>query len=510
MRVTFVAHGWENISIEYLSAAIKQRGHQVALAYEQSLFNDKNYLCIPILEKALAQGDNILRQIVDTKPDLVAFSVMVFTYRPALDIARKLKKILDVPVIFGGAHAISCPERLIAEDCIDIVCVGEGEEAMGELLDSMQRGGPDTSIPGLWFKTPEGVVRNGRRLLIQDLDSLPLPDKELFAPVVPIKNYYLAVTNRGCPFSCTYCSVSYLTQLDKDLPGFKKVRERSVDGVIDEIAAQKERYGFTWVDFRNAVFSPNKDWILEFCQRWSREIRLPFRIFSHPLLIREDTSIALRDAGCFAIQMGLESYDPHVRCDILNRRETNEQIQQAIGILEHVGAPYSLDYILGLPEQEEHELKAAAELFSGLKHCYRISPFMISYLPKVPLVDYAIEHGILNPDERDSIESGEHGNYMDKGSQQDAERGRIMRMYKLLFRSMSFMPPSLRKAFYRSGLYKVFKWVPFDPILRAFDLTMVFRDLDAQAYAKNYWWWYTRRFDSSHPNYWRRRYRPSL
>lgn len=502
MRVTFVAHGWENISIEYISAYLKERGHEVALAYEQSLFDDKNYLCIPFLHRLFDQGSNIVRQIVDTKPDLVAFSVMVFTYPPALAVARQLKQVLDVPVIFGGAHAMSCPERILEKDCVDMVCVGEGEEAMAELLDSMARGEVDTSIQGLWFKAPSGeVVRNPRRPLIKDLDTMPFPDKELFAPFVSIRNYYLAVTNRGCPFSCTYCSVSYLTELDKGTENFKKVRERSVDNVLQELEENKHKYDYKWVDFRNAVFSPNKDWILEFCAKYPQRIGLPFRIFSHPLLIREDTSRALKEAGCFAIQIGLESYDPKVRCDILRRHETNAQIHQAMEILERVGATYSLDYILGLPGQTGAELEGAARFFSSLKHCYRISPFMISYLPRVPLVDYALEKGLLRPEDVAHIEEGEHGNYMDKGSAMTREQERMMQMYKLLFRSMSFMPRWMRKLFHRSRLYHAFKYLPFGPILRSFDLTMVFRDHDAQAYALNYWWWLIRRFKLGHPNF---------
>lgn len=502
MRVTFVSLGWENISIEYISSNLKQRGHEVSLAYEQLLFDDKNYLCIPFLAKLFDQKTNIIRQIVDTKPDIVAFSVMVFTYQIALQRATELKKILDVPIIFGGTHAMTCPGRIIEKDPVDIVCIGEGEHAMAQLLDSMESGEMDTSIDGLWFKTKSGeIIKNHRRALIADLDSMPFPDKELFAPYVPIRNYYLAVTNRGCPFNCTYCSVSFLTNLDKGCKNFKRVRERSVDNVIEELTINLKKYNYKWVDFRNAVFSPSKSWIHEFCKKYTREINRPFRIFSHPLLIDKNTSISLRDAGCFAIQIGLESYDEHVRNDILKRLETNEQISTAMDILESCKATYSLDYIMGLPDQYEPELKSAAEFFTKLKYCYRISPFMISYLPKVPLVQYAIDRGIMEPEEIERIEEGHHGNYMDKGSVMERKRERMMQMYKLLFRSMSFMPAWMRKIFHKSKIYYLFKYLPFDPVLRLFDLTMVIRDHDAKAYALNYWWWFKMRFNPNHPNY---------
>lgn len=494
--------GWENISVEYISAYLKQRGHQVSLAYEQSLFDDKNYLCIPFAAKIFDQGSNIIRQVIDTKPDIVAFSVLAVTFQWALQRASTIKRYLDVPIIFGGTQAITCPERLIEKDAVDIVCTGEGEYAFAGLLDSMAAGKADTSLKGLWFKNKSGeIIKNERLPLIPDLDSMPFPDKDLFAPFVPIKNYYLAATNRGCPFSCTYCSVSYVSEIEKNLENFQKVRERSVNSVLEELRINKAKYDFKWIDFRNSVFSAQKEWVLEFCEKYAKDINLPFRIFSHPLLINKETAVALRNAGCFAIQIGLESYDPNIRNNILKRPETNEQIHRAIDILEKYKVFYSLDYILGLPGQEEQELKNAANLFSKLKYCYRISPFMLSYLPKLKIIDYAIEHDLLNKDEPERIEEGLHGNYMDRGSDMEKKRRKVMETYKLLFRSMSFMPTWLRKSFYKSKIYFIFYIIPFDFILRTFDLSMVLRDRDAKAYALNYLWWFRKRFNRNHPNY---------
>lgn len=508
MRVTFVVIGWENISVEYISAYLKQRGHEVSLAYEQALFEDRNYLCMPAVARFFDQGDNIIRQVMDTKPDLVAFSVLAVTYQWALERAAQIKRHLKVPVIFGGTHAIICPERNMEKDPVDIVCTGEGEFPLADLLDSMAGGKMDTSIKGLWFKTGPGeVIRNERRAAIGDLDVMPFPDKDLFAPYAPIHSYYLALTNRGCPFSCSYCSVSYMTELDKDLPNFRKVRERSVDSVVEELKINNAKYRFPWVDFRNSVLSPKKSWTLEFCEKYRKEVNLPFRIFSHPKLIDEEYSRALKEAGCFAIQIGLESYDEKVREKILHRAGSNEDIHKALDALERARMPYSLDYILGLPEQEEPELKAAAELFGRLRHCYRISPFMLSYLPKLKIIDYAIERGMLPKDEPERIEEGLHGNYMDEGSPMEKSRRRMMEAYKLLFRSMSFMPCLLRRFFYRSRLYFLFYVIPFDFILRLFDLTLVIRDRDARAYARNYWWWFCRRFIPGHPNHFRNRMR---
>lgn len=467
MRITFVVMGWENISVEYISAYLKKQGHEVCLAYEQALFDDKNYLCIPFAARILSQGSNIIKQVIDTKPDVIGFSVMAPTFQWAVGCASEIKKYLKVPVIFGGSHAIMCPEIVIAKSCVDIVCTGEGEIPLAQLLTAMEQKKTLEYVDGFWFKDEKGnVIKNKQAPLLADLDAMPFPDKDLFAPYVPIKNYYLASTSRGCPFNCTYCSVSYVTEIEKQQKNYKKVRERSVDSVIQELKINLQKYRFKWVDFRNSVFSPRTDWVLEFCEKYPREINLPFRIFGHPLLVNEKIAPALRDAKCFAVQMGLESYDPFVRNTVLKRYETNEQIHNAVAIFEKYKTTYSLDYILGLPHQKEEELKGAAEFFSRLKHCYRISPFMFSYLPKLEIVRYAVDNGFLDPAEVSRIEEGFHDNYMHKGSGMQQTRRKTMETYKLLFRLMSFMPPLIRKMLYRSRIYFVFRFLPFDIILR--------------------------------------------
>jgi len=509
MRVTFVMMGWENLSVQYISSYLKQQGHEVRLAYDQSLFDDKNYLCMPFLAKILDQGNNVVKQAIDTQPDLICFSVMSVTHQWALKTAKEVKKHLDVPVVFGGIHSIICPDEIITKDQVDIVCLGEGEYALTELLDSMEKGPIDTSIKGFYFKQANGeIIKNEKRSLIADMDSMPFPDKELFAPFVPIKNYYLAVTNRGCPFSCSYCSVSAQDAVEQGLENFKKVRERSVDNVLEELRINKAKYNYKWIDFRNPVFSPSKDWILEFCEKYKEQINVPFRIFSHPLLVREDTSKALKEAGCFAIQMGVESYDPEVRNKFLHRVETNDQINNAIKTMETVGITYSIDYILNLPGQEEPELKEAGKLFSGLKHLYRVSPFLLTYLPKLKINEYAMEEGVLDPMEEENINQGLQGSYMDIGSDMEKDRRKLMETYKLFFRLMSFMPRWMKKLIYKTKIYHVFYYLPFDFILRIFDLSMVVRDYDANAYARNYWWWFMKRFDSKHPSYFRNKLPP--
>lgn len=503
MRITFVATGWENISIEYLSAFLKNHSHQISIAYDQALFDDKNYVCIPWLYKLFDQKENCLRQIIDSKPDLVAFSVMTVTFQWALGMAGLVKRYMDVPVIFGGAHPSSVPETVIVKDPVDMICIGEGDEALLELCNSIERKEKNYEIKNIWFKENGRIIRNERRVQIEDLNKLPLLDKELFSRHVPIKNYYIAVIARGCPFHCSYCNVSLEAREYRKIKG-KSIRERTVDNVILELKTMHDRYKYRWIDFRNSVFSISENWTVEFCKRYRKEIGLPFRIFSHPSLIWSDrTAIALRDAGCFAVQIGLESFDEKLRYEVLNRRVSNEQIYRAVSILERNRLPYSLDYILGIPGQKEEECIKAAEFFSGLKYCYRISPFMCQYLPGLDLIKYGRELNDLNKEDINRINEGFHDNYMAKGSL-TKERAKLFIVYKIFFRSMSFMPVWLKSFIVKNRFYKILKIAPgfLSLLIKVFDIFILIRDIDARTYFYNYCWWFSRRFNPRHPSFW--------
>ena len=502
MRCTFVAMGWENISLQALSAVLKANGHECALAYDQALFDDKNYLCIPLLARIFDMRERVVEEVVASKPDLVAFSVLATTYRWALDMAGRIKERIDVPIVFGGIHPSSIPERCIREDAVDIVCIGEGEEALLELCSSIERGEIDHAIKNLWFKTPGGeIIRNPRRPQIQNLDALPFPDKELFAPHVPLQNCYLAVVARGCPFACSYCSLSFEAQEWKKVGG-RRFRLRSVDSVIRELKLNKERYNYKWVDFRHSVMADSTEWILEFCRRYKEEINLPFRIFWHPLLVTDEAAAALKEAGCSVVQVGLESYDEGIRSEILNRRMTNEQVERAVEILERHGLRYSLDYILGLPGQTEEELVRFAEFFAGLENCYRVSSFMLQYLPKTDIIRHGLENECLTERDVERLEEGYHDNYMVDGSVAlDGERLRMMNSFRVLYRLMGLLPPRGRRLLVKAKAQRLFRYLPPRPIILMLDILMALRDLDGRTYIRNYLWWIGRRFDRSNSAY---------
>lgn len=530
MRCVFVAIGWENIAMQALSAMLKKHGHEVHLVYDQCLFDDKNYLCIRWMAKLFEHKDLVLRRIIELKPDLVAFHVQTVQHLEMRALARELKKRYRVPVIFGGIHPHSAPEDVLLpqDPAVDMICLGEGEYALLELCNSMERGKIDYSIKNLWFRLDDGaLIRNEMRSLIGDLDALPIIDKELFAPHVPMHLAYLSSPSRGCPFSCSYCSLSFLGEEARKLKG-PRIRERSVESLIAEIKGHIAKYGSKWVDFRHPVMSSSTKWTVEFCKRYKEEIGLPFHCFSHPLLIDEDCVRAFKEAGCFGIQIGIESWNEEIRKTVINRQDSNEDIRKATEILERYGQPYTFDYILGLPrlpkrlpdgterrlmEDEiltsyEEELFGFAEFIAPLKHCYRIAPFMIQYMPGTELVEHGLRAGEIDEAEVKRLKEGRHENFMSNGSIAiNPRRLWLLNGYRVMFRFMSFIPPWAKKFMLRSKLYKIFWLLPFPFLISTMDLIIMFRDRDAWSYMRSYLWWIGKRFDPGYHLFFLRRLR---
>lgn len=505
MHCTFVAMGAENISLEVLSANLKLHGHTTSLAYDQALFDDKNYLSKPYVAKFFDHKDTVVGQVVQSKPAVVAFSVMTPTYTWALDLARRIKAEIDVIILFGGIHPTTCADAVIQEDCVDIVCKGEGDTAIVELCNGIDQGVLDTRIANLWFKVDGHIIRNEQASPIADLDSLPAPDKALFEDHVPISNSYLSVTSRGCPFACSFCSLSFYAEEAKTL-GAKRLRERSVEHVINELKSNLLRYDYKWIEFRNNTFTASRRWVQEFCKRYKEEIGRPFLAFAHPNTMDHEVATWMRDAGCFQIQLGVESYDEWVREHILNRKETNESINSAVQAMDDVGLPYTLDYILGLPSQTEDELIKASHFFVERTACRRVSPYMLAYLPNLPIIDIGLKYGEISKEDVKRLESGSHDHYLATGSVgENQEKLRYFKSFRILYRIIPLLPKSVNKFIMKSKAYKIFPYLPVDFVLDLIDYAQILRpsDLLGRTYLKNYIWWYLSRFNSKRPAYYK-------
>ncbi len=413
MRIALCYCAFENVGLESLSAVLRQAGHETRLFFDPMLFDDC-YVSQPALARALRFDEHIVRGLRAWQPDLVGFGVVGVYMGWAARLAAAIKAAIDAPIVFGGIHPSSVPEEVLAHPAVDWVIVGEAERALLDLVEHLQGRRGLSEVGNLVYRGPEGVVRNPLHPLIQDLDSLPFPDKELFYREHSLfRQGYLANTLRGCTNACPFCH----NQVEKQIYGVGNdvfVRRMSVERAVDEIAWARRTHGIDYVRYGDDTFTLFPGWLEQFAAEYPRRAGVPFWCFARPDTVTPEVVRCLKEAGCTEVQIGVQSIDERIRMGALKRRETNEQIAETIHLFRSAGIAISTDNILNLPDHTMAHLEAMARFY--LEHPpSRINTYWIAYYPELELTHRAHELGVIDDGEVQDLREGRRLDALERG-----------------------------------------------------------------------------------------------
>lgn len=404
MKIVFVGIAVESLAIEFLSSYIKAHGHQSELVFDPVSFSTE-VISFAKISHFFDIREAVVKQILEKKPDLVGFSVFTINYQRALTLARLLKKHApNLPIIFGGIHPTSVPERVIKQSAVDMVCVGEAEEALVELLDSLQKSKTNTNIKNIWFKNNGRVIKNPIRPLIADLDTLPFPDKDLYLNIYRgFADDYYTISSRGCPFSCTYCSNSIINGLYRGLG--QPIRRRSPQNIVSELAWAKKKYHLKKITFVDDVFVQDLSWLKKFTTLYRQKVNLPYAMLTHPKFINPQIARLLVKSGCYFLLFGIQSASENIRRQILNRHETNAEIAAAADCCHRAGLKFSIDHIFSIPKEGIKEYEQALSFYNQLRPDI-INAYWLQYFPKTKIIQSALQEKILSSKDVTKIEEG--------------------------------------------------------------------------------------------------------
>lgn len=441
MKITFVAIGCEQIAVSQLSAIAKHHGHQTALAFSASLFNDRYNLSFPALAPYFDDRQEVINAIKTQQPDVLTFSVLTGTYQWMLGIAAEAKSIFpNIKTIFGGVHVSAVPERVLANPCVDYVVVGEGDVCFPLILKAIEDGGPTAAIPNTRFKSKDGHVVCGPQTgFIQDLDSLPIYDKPLWEEHIRIGDLYLTMASRGCPYRCTFCFNNFFANLPEGKKG-KYVRQRSIEHMLTELRWAKKRYKIRCIDFEDDVFTVNKKWIKEFLGLYKKEIALPFQCLTHPKYIDAEVATWLYEAGCRYVQLGVQTMDDDFKYTSIKRYEKSDHVQQALDVMNQAKLRVKCDHMFGLPGEPVDAQESALKLY--LNHTpHRIQTFWTNFLPGTEMVGQALSMGIITPQDVEKLNDGLNFDFFRTNTNvQSKEDTRKYKAYELFFKLIPVMP----------------------------------------------------------------------
>ena len=457
MRVLFAYCSYEGQGIEYLSAVLKKAGHETRLLYDPRLFEDPEGIHRHrTLAKIFDQRRQMLRLVKDFSPDLVAFSVVSADYVWAGRTAGLIKEWNDVPIVFGNIHPTAIPETVIRNDFVDFVILGEGEYALLDLVESLQERKFDYRIPNLYAKRNGDLVANPPRPLIQDLDSLPFPDRDLFRREARhFEIGIMALGRRGCKNACTYCSNSVRGRLyfgDKCQGDTPYLRRRSVDNLITELREAKAKYDFRLVRFNDDDLAESEPWLREFSGKYRREIGVPYKCFINLESISETTVNLLKESNCRDIRIGVQSINPEIRKNVLRRYYSNEQVAQAVGLLRESGIPFLIDHLLGIPGQTEKDLADTVKFYLDHPGGF-LNVYWLLYFAGHDIVGIARDQGIITKKYLKELEiSPFSGTNIDR----DLIHPRRLFKYQNLMWCFNYLPLFLTRFVLRSGIFRFF------------------------------------------------------
>jgi radical SAM superfamily enzyme YgiQ (UPF0313 family) len=196
----------------YIGAYIRLHGHEAVL------------LRVPPEQKVY----DLIRSIEKEAPDILGFSLATRQWLRSAHVAGEIRKKLHIPVIAGGHHPTFAAESVLQTEGFDYVCLGDGEEPVGELLDCLEKGEEITAgrIANIWAK---GASRPKIRPPLQHLDNIPFLARDLLDERYGVAHL---ITQRGCPFPCTFCAAGGIRELYKNED---YLRRRTVDDVVKEL-----------------------------------------------------------------------------------------------------------------------------------------------------------------------------------------------------------------------------------------------------------------------------------
>jgi len=344
--------------------------------------------------------EEIRQRIRQADADVIGISAL-FTpfYREALRVAALAKAVDPTrPVIMGGAHVNACPEQVLADPHVDFVVLGEGERTLPELVSAIgdNRHAAISALRGVGYKARGKLYLPDHGDLIEDLDALPLPARDLIDPArytLGGKRVTMLITSRGCPYHCTFCSI-FLT-------AGRQFRTRSLHSIIDEMKLCRERFGTQIFDLEDDNFS--------FDQKRAAAIlttiREEFSDQGIELLamngisaanVSESLVEAMQRTGFRALNLALVTSDKQ-RQRATKRPGSTPHFDRVVQKGAEVGLEMVNYLILGLPDSSLEEMLAS--IIHLMERPVLIGPSVFYATPGTASYRQCLERGVLTSPE---------------------------------------------------------------------------------------------------------------
>jgi radical SAM superfamily enzyme YgiQ (UPF0313 family) len=328
-----------------------------------SAWLDKHGVENAVFDTTFATKLQFQAYLLDTRPRILALYVNLMTKLNVLEMVRFVRSqnvLRDTLIVFGGPDVTHNVEDYLAQGA-DLMVLGEGEQTMLEIvLTVLSSAGSKPlfdHIPGLAFLMPEGLVfKTPTREKIRDIDLLPFPNRlkinlQYYLNAWKNAHGHSAVslsTQRGCPYTCRWCSTAVYGQ---------SYRRRSPQNVVDEIVWLQDNYQFDLIWFVDDVFTVSHKWLKDFRDELLRRaIKIRFECITRADRLNEAVLEILKETGCFRVWIGAESGSQRI-IDAMDRRVEVGQVRSMIQSARKTGMEAGTFIMLGYPGETEADIR---------------------------------------------------------------------------------------------------------------------------------------------------------
>jgi radical SAM superfamily enzyme YgiQ (UPF0313 family) len=299
-----------------------------------------------------------IEKIKEFSPSVVFIEPATPTINYDLHFAGRLKEVMpELKIVFSGSHVTRFPEQTLLSGTVDAVIRGEQDETSLELMRAWAGGKPIDKVKGLGIPgSGEDPVLTEPRPLIQDLDSIPFPDRDLIPHQwykeghVVRTPFTFIITARGCPNQCSFC-------LWPNVFFEHKVRFRSLDNVMDEIDWLVKTYGMKELFIDDGTFNVSKERVIDFCRRLTeKDYDLLWSCSCRVDKVDEEMLSWMKKCGCKLICFGPESASQQT----LDRAKKNIDVsmsKKAVDLTRKAGIKVHANFMFGFPWETEEDIE---------------------------------------------------------------------------------------------------------------------------------------------------------
>jgi len=332
---------------------------------------------------------DIINQLKRFQPDLIAITSTEDMWELgmyALNEIKEFKVKNNIPVIAGGVFSTFAPDLCIKYPYVDMVCVGEGENALVSLCKKIEKGEDYSNVTNLWVKGKNGKITKNKISELVDVNNTPMLDISIFEEnrfyrpmagkiwkIAPVE------THRGCPYTCAFCNSPDQQTLYKKETGSSFFRKRKMQKIYEDLKYFKEEfaieYNFFWAD---TFLAWNNKELDEFCEMY-KDIHLPFWIQTRPETVSEEKLKKLQKVGLNRMAFGIEHGNEEFRKKMLDRRWKNKDIIEATSVPKKLGIQFSVNNITGFPTETRKlafdTIELNRHINSDNQNIYSFAPF---------------------------------------------------------------------------------------------------------------------------------------